>query len=93
MFECLELGRNDEAVSAAEHAVSVSNNDAGLHANLALAYTMAARIPDARTSIRTALEKDPTDSISKSLSRVIEEIATGKRRQPRTLAEVEGRSH
>jgi tetratricopeptide (TPR) repeat protein len=92
MFECLEVGRTNDAISAAEHAVSLSAKDAGLHANLALAYTMAGRISDAQVAIRKSLELDPKDSISLTLRGVVEEIVAGRRPQPRTLRELEGRS-
>ena len=92
MFECLEIGRFNDAVSAAEHAVNISAKDAGLYANLALAYTMAGRISDAQIAIRKALELDPKDSISITLSGVVDEIKLGKRPQPRTLRELERRS-
>jgi tetratricopeptide (TPR) repeat protein len=91
MFECLNLGRTTEAISAAEYAVSLSPKDAGLHANVALAYTLAGRIADAKAAISKSLEIDPRDNISLTLRRVIQEIADGKRRQPRTMAELEGR--
>ena len=48
MIECLNLGRTAEAMSAAGHAVTISPQDAGLYANLALAYTLAGRISDAQ---------------------------------------------
>ena len=91
MFACLETGRISEAVSAAEHGVNLLPQDAGLYANLALAYTMAGRIPDAQSAINKSLQIDPADQISLTLRRVIQEIADGKRPQPRTLRELEGR--
>jgi tetratricopeptide (TPR) repeat protein len=91
MFECLEIGRTTEAISAAEHAVNLSPKDAGLHANLALAYTLAGRITNAQTSVSKSLQIDPNDSISLTLRRVVQEIADGKREQPRTIRELEGR--
>jgi len=91
MFECLEIGRTAEAISAAEHAVSLSPKDAGLHANAALAYTLAGRITDAQASISKSLQIDPNDSISLTLRRIVQEIADGRRRQPHTMRELEGR--
>jgi tetratricopeptide (TPR) repeat protein len=89
--ECLNLGRATEAVSVAEHAVSLSPKNAGLHANLALAYTIAGRISDAQSEINRSLEIDPNDSITIALRRVIQEIVDGKRKQPRTMRELQGR--
>jgi len=91
MFECLNLGRTTEAIAAAEHAVSLSPKDAGLHANAALAYTLAGRIVDAQAAITKSLQIDPNDKISLTLRRIVQEIADGKRKQPRTMRELEGR--
>jgi tetratricopeptide (TPR) repeat protein len=91
MFECLNLGRIDEGVSAAQHAVGLVPRDAGLLANLALAYTIAGRISDARSVIDESLRIDPDDAITRSLQQTIEAIASGQMRQPRTLGELEGR--
>jgi tetratricopeptide (TPR) repeat protein len=90
MFECLEIGRIVEAISAAEHAVILSPQDAGLYANLALAYTLASRITDAQSAIGKSLQIDPNDKISLTLRRIVREIADGKRKQPRTMRELEG---
>jgi tetratricopeptide (TPR) repeat protein len=54
--ECLNLGRATEAVSIAEHAVTLSPNNAGLYANLALAYTISGRIADAQSTISKSLQ-------------------------------------
>jgi tetratricopeptide (TPR) repeat protein len=91
MFECLNLGRTTEAISAAEYAVNLSPKDAGLHANLALAYTLAGRITDAQSAISKSLQINHGDKISLTLSRIVQEIADGKRPQPRTMRELEGR--
>jgi Flp pilus assembly protein TadD len=89
--ECLNLGRATEAVSVAEHAVNLSPNNAGLYANLALAYTISGRIADAQSTIGKSLQLDPNDKISLALRSVIQEIADGKRKQPRTMRELAGR--
>ncbi|GEM_PF-1235016 len=89
--ECLNLGRAAEAVSVAEHAVNLSTKNAGLYANLALAYTISGRIADAQSTIGKSLQLDPNDKISLALRSVIQEIADGKRKQPRTMCELEGR--
>ena len=91
MLECLNLGRTKEAVSVAEYAVGLSPNDAGLYANLALAYTLAGRLADAQTAIGKSLQIDPSDKISQTLRRIIQEITDGKRPQPHTMADLKGR--
>ncbi len=89
MFECLEIGRMTDAIRAAEHASYLKPRDAGLLANLALAYTMAGQISEATAAVDKSLAIDPADKIPLNLKRVIGEIAAGKRPQPRTLAELE----
>jgi len=89
MFACLETGRTAEAISAAEHAIDISPDDAGLHANLALAYTLAGRIKDAQSAISRSLQIDPSDQISQTLNRRIQEIAQGKRPQPSSIRDLE----
>jgi tetratricopeptide (TPR) repeat protein len=89
MFECLELGKVDEAVPIAEHALSLRPTDGGLHANLAIAYTLAGRIADAQSAIDKALRIAPSDKISLGISRRIQQIADGKRPQPRNIRELE----
>lgn len=88
MVECLNLGRKEEAISAAEYAVGLSPNNAGLIANLALAYMIAGRLADAQSVINKSLGIAPNDKISLKLKRVIQEIVDGKRSQPRTLRDV-----
>lgn len=90
MISCLDVGRNQDAVSVAEYAVSLSPNDAGLHANLALAYTIAGRLKDAQFAISKSLQIDPHDQISLSLSNIIEQIVDGKRPQPHTIHDIQG---
>jgi tetratricopeptide (TPR) repeat protein len=91
MLECLNLGRTDEAVSAAESALNLSPNDAGLNANLALAYTIAGRLSDAQSTIAKSLQIDPQDKISQNLHRIIKEIIDGKRSQPHNMDDIQGR--
>ena len=88
MFECLELGRTGEGVMVAEHALSLKPQDAGLLANLALAYTIAGRIPEASAAVEKSLSLNPADEITLNLKRVIREISDGKRPQPKTLGEL-----
>ena len=90
MFACLELGRAEEGVLAADRAVSLSPSDAGLHANLALAYLLAGRHSAARTSIGEALRLDPSDKISQNVRKVIQEVIDGKRPQPKKIGDIDG---
>jgi tetratricopeptide (TPR) repeat protein len=89
-FECLEVGQTSEGVAAAEHALSLKPRDAGLLANLALAYTVAGRTSEALAKVEEALAIDPADKISVNLRRVIREIIDGKRPQPKKLGDLSG---
>jgi tetratricopeptide (TPR) repeat protein len=88
MFECLELGRASEGIAAAEHAVSLEPRNAGLLANLALAYTIAGRTSEALAKVEESLSIDPSDKITSGLKRAIREIIQGKRPQPKKLGDL-----
>jgi tetratricopeptide (TPR) repeat protein len=91
MFECLELGRASEAISAAEHALLLQPHDAGLLANLALAYTLAGRNSDALAKVEESLAIEPNDKITLHLKRAIREIVDGKRPHPKRIRDLEQR--
>ena len=91
MITCLDLGRNQEAVLVADHAVRLAPNDAGLNANLALAYTLNGQLKDAQSAINKSLQIDPKDQISLTLSNVIQEVTNGRRPQPHKMGDLEGR--
>src|SRR4051794_30100545 len=85
MFECLDLGRVQEGVAAAEHAVALEPKEPGLLANLALAYLIAGNNGEAIEKAEEALALDPSDKVTQSVVRVIREVASGKRPQPKKL--------
>lgn len=87
--ECLELGKFAEAVTIAEHLTKVAPQDAGLRANLALALLLDGQVQRAREVIAEARRQDPKDPISKTLEELINQVADGSRRQPKTLRELE----
>ena len=90
MFECLDLGRVQEGVAAAEHAVALEPKEPGLLANLALAYLVAARNDEALKKAEQALALDPGDKVTQAVVRVIREVVSGKRPQPKRLKDLEG---
>jgi Flp pilus assembly protein TadD len=85
---CLELGHFDDAVRACERAVALEPDSAELISNLALAYLLSARLPEASRSIAASLKLDPTDKIGQHLSRRITEVVEGKCEQPKSLKEL-----
>jgi tetratricopeptide (TPR) repeat protein len=88
MFECLNLGDGAEGLRAAQHALALNPSDAGLHANLALAFIIAARPKDALSAIDDALKIDPNDRISQNVRKVVLKIIDGTKPQPKKLAEL-----
>lgn len=86
MFECLETEHVSEGIIVAEHAVSLSPRDAGLVANLALAYVSAGRTNEALSKVEESVALDPNDKVTSSLKRVIREIIEGKRPPPKKVS-------
>ncbi len=89
MFECLNVGEAEKGISAARHALRVKPEDAGLVANLALALLINAELDEAATTVDQSLTLVPGDRISQNLKRVIDDVKSGRRPQPATLAELE----
>jgi tetratricopeptide (TPR) repeat protein len=88
MFECLNLGRGIEGLRAATLAVKLNPSDAGLHANLALAYLVSGDPPSALKAVDEALRLNPSDAISKNVGRVTQQIIDGKRSIPKKLSDL-----
>jgi tetratricopeptide (TPR) repeat protein len=87
----LALDRVGEALPIARRAHALQPEDAGLQCNLALVLLLTGDMEGARAEVTGALRQDPSDAITAGLSRFIDDVQAGRRRQPRTLAEVEGR--
>ena len=87
----LQTGRFGEAENIAREVSDRSPQDAGLKANLALALLLDGHVSAAQQAIAEALRLDPTDAISKALARRIDDVASGARPQPKSLAELQGR--
>lgn len=85
---CLELGLGAEAVRVARHAIDRAPNDAGLHANLALALLIDGKAPEAKKAVEQALTMAPQDKISQAVRGVVDDVIAGKRRQPKTMADL-----
>ena len=80
----MDAGRNDTAIVFAHRATQIEPANAGLHANLALAYLLAARIPDAKGSIERSIAADPADQISQTINTIIMHFAANGRTPPTT---------
>jgi tetratricopeptide (TPR) repeat protein len=89
---CLELRRGAEAVRVAQHAIEVTPDDAGLYANLALAFLIDGKNTEAKRAVEQALTMEPQDKISQAVRGVVDDIIAGKRTQPKTMADLNKKS-
>jgi tetratricopeptide (TPR) repeat protein len=89
MFECLNLGETDKGIAAARHAVALKSDDAGLLANLALALLIGGELDEAAQASDKSLAIAPDDEISQNVKQAIEDVRSGRRGQPRSLADLE----
>jgi tetratricopeptide (TPR) repeat protein len=87
----LELGRNADALTAAERALALRPDDATLRCNLAFVLLLTGDLKRAEHEAKLAGEADPSDAITRNVEKLINDVASGKRKQPKTLAEAEGR--
>lgn len=83
MLECLDLGKGQRAVEVALHALSQDKKDTGLIANLALAYLFNADLDLASKAIGKAIAAAPSDQINQNVKKIINEVISGKRPQPK----------
>jgi cytochrome c-type biogenesis protein CcmH/NrfG len=86
---CLDVGKAEEAIPIARHAVALKPDEPGLQANLALALLLAGHLDDAEREARGALSRSPSDVVTRRLVTVIDDVKSGKRPQPHTVAELE----
>ncbi len=85
---CLELGYADEAVQVGEKAAALKPDNSETLGNLACAYLFAGRLVEANTTIDSALKLDANDSVNQLLRRMIEDVASGRRPQPKRLSDL-----
>jgi tetratricopeptide (TPR) repeat protein len=90
--ECLETGRAAEGAEIAEALSRREPKNAGLLANLAVAYLIDGRLDDASRAADAALQLDGTDAITVSVRRRIEDVRAGRWPQPTRLAELSKRA-
>lgn len=85
----LDIGHGEAAIAFAQRASQIEPESAGLHANLALAYLLAGRIPEAQSSIDRSLALDGSDKISQTIHSIIGHFATNGRTPPKTTSELQ----
>jgi cytochrome c-type biogenesis protein CcmH/NrfG len=87
--ELLQTRQFAEAVMVGRDICTRHPNDAGLQANLALDLLMNGEVAEAQKAVATAQKLDPNDAITKALAKRIDEIANGKRPQPKSFEELQ----
>ena len=85
----MDMGNAEEALRYCRIALELKPQDPGLLANLALAQLIGGRIQEASDSASEAVSLDPSDVVSKGVLKLIQDVAAGRRAQPRTLRDVE----
>ncbi len=88
-ISAMEEGRPEEAVAFCTRALEASPEDAGLYANLALALLFSNRPVDAKAVAAASLARDPSDTITKQIVAMIDDVIAGKRPCPRHLRDIE----
>jgi tetratricopeptide (TPR) repeat protein len=89
--ECLETGRSSEAVQVAKSLTDADPKNAGLIANLALAYLIDAQLDQAERMADAALHLEPDDRITASVKECIGGVRAGRLPQPKRLADLRAR--
>ena len=85
---CLDLGKAAEAIRATNHAIKLTPDDAGLYANLALAYLIDGKNTPAKEAVDRSLKMSPDDQISRAVLKIVDEVISGKRPQPKNMADL-----
>jgi tetratricopeptide (TPR) repeat protein len=80
----MDVGRHDAAIVFAHRATQIGPANAGLHANLALAYLLGGHLADAQARIDQSLTIDPSDGISLTIKAIIQHFASNGRTPPTT---------
>jgi tetratricopeptide (TPR) repeat protein len=89
-LSALDAGDYARAVEFGESALKAPPDDAALASNLALAYLLVRRLPDARRTVDAALAQDSGDTVTQTVQRIIDEVESGKRPQPTSMRDIEG---
>jgi tetratricopeptide (TPR) repeat protein len=78
----MDAGQPEAAVGYCQSAIAASPDDAGLHANLAVALLFSGKPAVARTVAAEALRRDPADQITARIVALIDGVLAGKRPCP-----------
>jgi Flp pilus assembly protein TadD len=87
-LSAIDTGDGKTAVTYCEAAIRLSPEEFGLISNLALAHLIAGDLTQAQACAEDAVRKAPDDKTSKRVRAIINEVADGKRRPPKTGLEI-----
>jgi tetratricopeptide (TPR) repeat protein len=85
MISACAIGAAKQAVMYATAALSLRENDSGLHANAALAFMLDGEDEQASRLAAQALQLDPDDAANLRTSELVRAVAIGARERPRSL--------
>ncbi len=88
LLECLETGRGGEAVQVAEMVVHAQPDNAGMLANLALAYLINGQVEEAARAVANAEAIDPEDEAITSAKKRVEDVRSGRLPRPNRIADI-----
>jgi tetratricopeptide (TPR) repeat protein len=91
-LELLDLEKFDDSKNIWQELIKKWPDNAGLHANLAIALVILGDTPGAQREIATARTLDPSDPVTKQLDLRIKDVASGQRRKPENLKDLVNRT-
>ena len=87
-LEALESGAYSDSIRFFKAALNSEPAYGGYNTNLALAYLLSGHIQSALREAHEAVNKDPSNTISKRVLSIIKEVEAGKRGRPRSMADL-----
>jgi Flp pilus assembly protein TadD len=78
MIESVCVGKLEQGVTVAKGVAELHPKDAGLRANLGLAYLASGQLQESRQAIERALVLDPNDPITQALLKEIKAVQSGR---------------
>jgi tetratricopeptide (TPR) repeat protein len=84
-----EAGKPDVAVYYAHEALKLKPDDAGLRANLAMAYLYAGNLESATREASAAVQAQPADAVSRAVLVLVREVSAGRMPRPTRSGEID----
>jgi tetratricopeptide (TPR) repeat protein len=88
LLECLETGRGGEAVHVAQTIVKADPENAGMLANLALAYLINGQVDEAARAVNGAEALDPEDQAITAAKKRVDDVRSGHLPRPNRIADI-----